>query len=171
GLNTAPSWCTNGPTIHQGFDFLKNAGLPATYTLVNDPLITRALTQGLIPDQKQPKTLNWTLNVQRELYRGGVLEARYLGTRGLFLPVQIRLNSQSAFDAGLTPLPTYLDPSQVPAAVRNPAITLAAFDNCNPLPLLLYGFAGNVTAHLPLVPSTYHSGAVSICRTSCQRRP
>src|SRR5438874_5371205 len=158
-FNPAPAWCTNGGQIAQGFDFLKNGGLPSTYTLVNDPAITRALTQGLIADQKQPKTLNWTLNIQRELYRGGVLEVRYLGTRGLFLPVQIRLNSQSAFDAGLTPLPTYLDPSQVPAAVPNPANTLAAFDNFNPLPLLQYGFAGNVTAHLPLGASTYHGGA------------
>jgi len=160
GFNPAPSWCNNGGTA-----FLANGGLPSTYTLVNDPLITRALTQGLIPDQKEPKTLNWTLNVQRELYRGGVLEARYLGTRGLFLPVQIRLNSQSAFDAGLAPLPTYLDPSQVPATISNPANTLAAFDNFNPQPLSQYGFAGNVTAHLPLGASTYHGGALTFSQS------
>jgi len=160
-FNPAPAWCTNGATIQQGFDFLKNGGLPSSYTLVNDPQITRALTQGLIADQKEPKTLNWTLNIQRELYKGGILEARYLGTRGLFLPVQIRLNSESAFDAGLTPLPTYLDPSQVPATVASPANTLAAFDNFNPQPLSQYGFAGSVTEHLPVGSSTYHGGALS----------
>ena len=159
-FNPAPAWCTNG-----GTSFLANGGLPSTYTLVNDPQITRALTQGIIADQKAPKTLNWTLNVQRELYRGGVLEARYLGTRGLFLPVQVRLNSQSAFDAGLKPLPTYLDPSQVPAAVPTPASTLADFDNYDARRLLQYGFAGNVTGHLPLGASTYHGGALTFTQT------
>ena len=155
----APSWCTTNT------GFLANGGLPATYTLVNDPTITRALTQGRIPDQKEPKTLNWTLSIQRELYRGGVLEARYLGTRGLFLPVQIRLNSEGAFSAGLTPLPTYLDPAQVPATVTNPASTLATFDAYNPQPLAQYGFFGNVTEHQPIGSSTYHGGALSFAQS------
>jgi len=158
-FNPAPSWCTTGTA------FLANGGLPATYTLVNDPAITRALTQGRIPDQKEPKTLNWTLSVQRELFRGGVLEARYLGTRGLFLPVQIRLNSEGAFSAGLTPLPTYFDPSQVPATVTSPASTLATFDNYNPQPLAQYGFFGNVTEHQPIGSSTYHGGALSFSQS------
>ena len=158
-FNPAPSWCTTGTA------FLANGGLPATYTLVNDPSVTRALTQGRIPDQKAPKTLNWSLSVQRQLYRGGVLEARYLGTRGLFLPVQIRLNSKGAFNAGLTPLPTYLDPSQVPAAVANPASTLATFDAYDPFPLEQYGFFGNVTEHQPIGSSTYHGGALSFVQS------
>ena len=164
-FNPAPAWCTNGPDFEHGFDFLKNGGLPANYTLVNDPLITRALTQGVIADQKQPKTLNWTFNVQRELYHGGVLEARYLGTRGLFLPVQIRLNSEGAFTAGLTPLPVYFDPSQVPAAVASPASTLATFDAFNPQPLAQYGFVGSVTEHLPVGASTYHGGALTFSQS------
>jgi hypothetical protein len=158
-FSPAPSWCTTGT------GFLANGGLPATYTLVNDPTITRALTQGRIPDQKAPKTLNWTLSVQRQLYRGGVLEARYLGTRGLFLPVQIRLNSMSAFDAGLAPLPTYLDPSQVPGTVTSPASTLAAFDTFNPQSLAQYGFLGNVTEHQSIGASTYHGGALSFTQS------
>src|SRR6185436_11658502 len=158
-FNPAPSWCTTGTA------FLANGGLPATYTLVNDPSITRALTQGRIPDQKAPKTLNWTLSVQRELFRGGVLEARYLGTRGLFLPVQVRLNSEGAFSAGLAPLPTYSDPSQVPATVTSPASTLATFDNYNPQPLSQYGFFGNVTEHQSIGSSTYHGGALSFSQS------
>ncbi len=162
-FNPVPAWCATGS--NPGHAFLASGGLPATYTLVNDPLVTRGLTQGVIADQKEPKTLNWTLNVQRELYKGGVLEARYLGTRGLFLPVQVRLNSQSAFEAGLAPLPTYLDPSQVPATIATPANTLAAFDNFNALPLSQYGFFGNVTEHLPIGASTYHGGALSFSQS------
>src|SRR6185369_1250303 len=47
-FNPAPAWCANGGTA-----FLANGGLPATYTLVNDPLVTRGLTQGVIPAQKE----------------------------------------------------------------------------------------------------------------------
>ena len=158
-----PSWCPTG--TNPGAGFLANGGLPATYTLVNDPSVTRALTQGRIPDQKAPKTLNWSFSVQRQLYRGGVLEARYLGTRGLFLPVQIRLNSKGAFSAGLTSLPTYLDPAQVPATVANPASTLATFDAYDPFLLDQYGFLGNVTEHQPIGSSTYHGGALSFVQS------
>jgi uncharacterized protein YaiE (UPF0345 family) len=154
-FNPAPAWCTNG-----GTGFLANGGLPATYTLPSDPTLARGLTQGLIADVKNPKTLNWSLGVQRELYRGGVFEARYLGTRGLRLPVQIRLNSEGAFSAGLTPLPTYLDPSQVPVSVNSPASTLATFDGYNPQPLSRYGFLSNVTVHEPVGASTYHGGSL-----------
>lgn len=155
-----PSWCSTGT------GFLANGGLPATYTLPSDPNLARALTQGLIPDTRNPKTLNWSLSVQRELYRGGVLEARYLGTRGLHLPVQIRLNTKGAFAAGLTPLPTYFDASEVPATVTNPASTLANFDNYDPLVLAPYGFQGNVTAHLPIGSSTYHGGSIQFTQNT-----
>jgi hypothetical protein len=154
-FNPAPAWCTNG-----GTGFLASGGLPATYTLPSDPTLARGLTQGLIADVKNPKTLNWSLGVQREVYRGGVIEARYLGTRGLRLPVQIRLNSEGAFTAGLTPLPTYLDPSQVPAAVTSPASTLATYDSYNPQVLSQYGFLSNVTVHEPIGASTYHGGSL-----------
>jgi hypothetical protein len=149
-----PAWCSTGN------NFLATGGLPPTYTLPSDPTLARALTQGLIPDTKNPKTLNWSLSVQRELYRGGTLEARYLGTRGIHLPVQIRLNSKGAFAAGIAPLPTYFDASEVPATVVNPASTLATFDNYNPLVLAPLGFQSNVTVHEPIGSSTYHGGAV-----------
>lgn len=153
-FNPAPSWCTTGT------GFLANGGLPATYTLPSNPTLARGLTQGLIADVRNPKTLNWSLGFQRELFRGGVLEARYLGTRGLRLPVQLRLNSKGAFSAGLTPLPTYFDASQVPATVTNPASTLSSFDNYNPQILSQYGFLSNLTVHEPIGASTYHGGSL-----------
>lgn len=153
-FNPAPSWCSTGT------GFLANGGLPATYTLPSDPTLARGLTQGLIADVKNPKTLNWSLAVQRELFRGGVLEARYLGTRGLRLPIQIRLNSKGAFSAGLHPLPTYFDASQVPATITSPASTLFDFDNYNPQVLSQYGFFSNMTVHEPWGSSTYHGGSL-----------
>ena len=83
--------------------------------------------------------------MQHELFRNSSLEVRYVGTRSLELPVQQRLNSASAFDpnfagGGLTPLPTYVNPADVPVAVTSPASTLQSFDNYNPLPLSGDGF-------------------------------
>jgi len=49
-----------------------------------------------------PKILTWSLGVQHELARNTSIEVRYLGTRGLELPVQFRRNLESAFDAGIT---------------------------------------------------------------------
>jgi hypothetical protein len=116
---------------------------------VNVPPVTqaeaRAATQSLIPDHVSPKVITWTLGVQHELFRNSSLEVRYVGTRSLELPVQQRLNSASAFDpnfagGGLTPLPTYVNPADVPVAVTSPASTLQSFDNYNPLPLSGDGF-------------------------------
>src|SRR6266496_3366441 len=66
-----------------------------------------ALTTAFIDDTVMPKILTWTLGVQQEVYRNATIEVRYLGTRGLELPVQFRRNRISGFDGGLTALPEY----------------------------------------------------------------
>ncbi len=67
-------------------------------------------------DQVAPKTYTWTLSVQREFAKNYVLELRYLGTRALNLPVQIRLNAISVFEQHPElVLPTYFSNSAVPA--------------------------------------------------------
>jgi hypothetical protein len=88
-----------------------------------------------------------------------------VGTRSLELPVQQRLNSASAFDpnfagGGLTPLPTYVNPADVPVAVTSPVSTLQSFDNYNPLPLSGDGFLGSMTTFPAIGTGTYHSGSV-----------
>ncbi len=169
-LAGAPQWCATfdpanptNPAAGQGF--LQFGGL----LQVNVPPVTqadaRAATQSLIPDHVSPKVITWTLGVQHELFRNTSFEVRYVGTRSLELPVQRRLNSASAFDphfagGGITPLPTYINASDVPAAVANPASTLESFDNFNPLPLSGDGFFGSVTTFPPIGSGTYHSGSV-----------
>ncbi len=169
-LAGAPQWCATfdpanptNPAAGQGF--LQFGGL----LQVNVPPVTqadaRAATQSLIPDHVSPKVITWTLGVQHELFRNSSLEVRYVGTRSLELPVQRRLNSASAFDpnfagGGITPLPTYINASDVPAVVTNPASTLQSFDNFNPLPLSGDGFFGAVTTFPPIGSGTYHAGSV-----------
>ena len=92
----------------------------------------QAATQGIILDQVQPKVLTWTLGVQRELMKDTSLELRYLGTRATQLPIQARINTQSAFHAGLQPLAdVFLDASQVPATIVGGS-RLSDFENFDP---------------------------------------
>jgi hypothetical protein len=57
-------------------------------------------------DQTMPRVTTWTLSLQREVFRNSSVELRYLGTRGMKLPVQRQVNTTSAFDNGAQALPT-----------------------------------------------------------------
>ncbi|MFY9527624.1 MAG: hypothetical protein WAR24_01825, partial [Candidatus Acidiferrales bacterium] len=94
---------------------------------------------------------------------GTALELRYLGTRANHLPVQARLNTRTAFTAGLQPLPTFFNASEVPATITGGS-RLSDFENFNPLRFADEGFLGFVTAFPPIGNSIYHSGAVDLQR-------
>ncbi len=108
------------------------------------------------------------------------MEVRYLGTRGLSLPVQFRRNFESGFDAGLTPLPEYFRAADVPATVAATAATRApwdAFTKCTPATppatpapcnnvYFPFGFAANVTSDPPFASSTYHAGSINFTQRS-----
>src|SRR5262249_19579478 len=83
-LTPTPSW------VASGTGFLAGGGLPQTYIPPADQAGARALTSAYLPDNELPKILTWSLGVQHELYRNAQIEVRYVGTRGLLLPVQYR---------------------------------------------------------------------------------
>jgi hypothetical protein len=171
-VTPAPVWCTNG-----GHGFLANGGLPAILLPPTTQAAARGLTTSYIDDTVMPKIMTWTLGVQHELYRNATVEVRYLGTRGLELPVQFRRNFHSYFDAGGTPLPTFFRASDIPTTFTASTPTDIPFNtfscptnpyaNCTTNVLLAnntyqqYGFLGNVTADPPLGSSTYHAGSVN----------
>jgi hypothetical protein len=161
-LAAAPAWCTNGGTA-----FLANGGLPQVLTPPQTADEARAITSSFIDDTVMPKYYTWSLGIQRELYQGATFEARYLGTRGLSLPVQYRLNKQGAFFAGLSPLPVYFNSSEVPTTMASaPANTytdffnfannLGSFTNTGSNLWQQYGFFSNVTNDPPFGNSRYH---------------
>jgi hypothetical protein len=168
-LTPQPAWCpavspgvpyNEAFIIANGRNFLANSGLPGTFVPQTlSPAAARAGTQGLIVDTVAPKTLTWSLGVQRELGQNNALELRYVGTRGLSLPVQLRRN------AGLVPpdnlfLPTYLSQSEVPANVSLTAPSLTDFQNAAVRPYAVDGFLSNITAFDPVGSSIYHGGSV-----------
>jgi hypothetical protein len=176
-LNPTPSWCATKTA------FLAGGGLPQNFPIPATAADARALTTAFIDDTVMPKIFTWSLGVQHEVYRNSTIEVRYLGTRGLELPVQYRRNFISYFDAGGTPLPMFFSASSIPATFDSSTPTDAAFytfasnyGNCGTTDPLLptpgltqstpdiyqqYGFCGNVTSDPPRGNSIYHAGSVN----------
>ncbi len=162
-LSPQPSWCATGS------GFLAGGGLPAVYVPNTDPAANRALTTSFVDDTIMPKVLNWTLGVQHEIYPGATVELRYLGTRGISLPVQYRMNRISAFDAGIASLPTYFSASQVPGSVTPGLVgvnTDAAFNGFDSNQWAAQGFTANVTGDPAFGSSIYHSGSATFTQRS-----
>jgi hypothetical protein len=109
-----------------------------------------------------PKTLTWSLSVQHELVQNNALEVRYVGTRGINLPAQIRRNAALVPDSLF--LPTFFSPSDVPASVPITAPSVADFRNAAVRPYSADGFLSNVTAFDPASSSTYHGGSIQFTR-------
>jgi hypothetical protein len=77
------------------------------------------------------------------------------------LPVQFRRNHISAFDAGITPLPTFFKTSDVPATWTPSTPTDGPVNGFNSNVYAQYGFSGNITSDPPFGSSTYHGGSVN----------
>jgi hypothetical protein len=75
--------------------FLASGGLAQPPVVGGDltPQQARAQTTFFAPDQRLPYSMQWNAGVQQQLWRGIVVEAKYLGARTLDIPVQTRLNS------------------------------------------------------------------------------
>ena len=113
-LSLPPQFSTNVEMSGLGRPgFLAGGGIPPN-TMVGALTASEArrLTQGYIPDQKRPQSIQWNFGIQHVFAQDYTAEVRYLGTRGLFLPLQVQLNRQAV----VTPanaLPVYSSmPSQ-----------------------------------------------------------
>lgn len=115
GLSTSASCFWNDPlNPASGVGFLAGGGLPfeATIPPIASATDARQATSGYIPNQKLPYSETWTLGIQHIFANKYTAEVRYVGTRGIHLPVQMRLNRQ-AKTSPTEFLPTYFtDPGQ-----------------------------------------------------------
>jgi hypothetical protein len=149
-------------------NFLANGGIPPTVSAgaTTDPAAARAATSAWIPDQQVPYSLSWSLTYQREFHKNYALEVRYLGSRGIHLPTQNRINIQDrVFDGPGGFLPTFFSaPSQ--STVDNLPTSLADIEGrSNILPqYLAAGFTSPIAAFLANGNSTYHAGSVSLTK-------
>lgn len=150
-------------------NFLKNGGLPpGTSVAVPEGADARAATSGFIPDQKRPEAYSWNFGIQHEFGGNYVFESRYVGTRGLFLPMQLQLNRQPTVTPS-TALPVYFTaPSQ--AVLNSLPNTLAGittnFNNGGFIVpgYLNAGFVAPITAFMPTGNSIYHGWSNQLTR-------
>lgn len=149
-------------------NYLANGGIPNVLAATgNDPVAARAATGAWIPDQEVPYSLTWTGSFQRQFYKDYSLELRYLGTRGIHLLTQNRINRQNKVGNGLSGLPTFL---ARPSQAELDALTLSLNDiqarsNFEPR-FEAAGFTnpGSVIAFLSNGNSTYHGASAQLVR-------
>jgi hypothetical protein len=82
----------NNPLYANGF--LTGGGIPNfAVKPFPDQKSAAAVTSAYVPvNQKTPKSIDWTLGVQHQFMNDFTMEIRYVGTRGIHLPAQVREN-------------------------------------------------------------------------------
>jgi Carboxypeptidase regulatory-like domain len=157
------------PDDPNSFNYLARGGIPNTGTGVTfaDVFEQRAATASFITDQEVPYSLTWTLSIQRQFKTNWSVELRYLGTRGIHLLTQNRLNIQPTVGPFVgAGLPTFFtEPTQ--AQVNALALDLADIQARNPIVPAFdaAGFNGNfLVGFLPNGNSTYHGGSAQLIR-------
>jgi hypothetical protein len=148
--------------------FLANGGLPDTPVAITDPVVARQNTGAFIPDQEIPYSLTWTGSYQRQFGQDWSLELRYVGTRGVHLLTQNRINRQAkvAPEDGNRGLPTFLT---APSLATLNSLTLD-LNQINARSSFLPEFAAagfngaSVVAFLSNGNSTYHGGSVQVTK-------
>jgi hypothetical protein len=148
--------------------FLAGGGLPDTPVALTDPTVARQNTGAWIPDQQVPYSLTWTGSYQRQFGSNWSFEARYVGTRGVHLLSQNRINrtAKVAPEDGRTGLPTFL---ATPTQAQLNALTLdldAINARSSYVPqFAAAGFDGaSVVAFLSNGNSTYHGASAQVSK-------
>jgi len=149
-------------------NFLANGGLPDSPVALTDPDVARANTGAWIPDQEVPYSLTWTTSFQRQFGNDWSFEARYVGTRGIHLLSQNRINRQAKVspEDGRSGLPTFFT---APTQAQLDALTLS-LDDIDARSSYVPRFANagfndaSVVAFLSDGNSTYHGGSVQVTK-------
>ncbi|HVW86563.1 MAG TPA: hypothetical protein VHB50_17880, partial [Bryobacteraceae bacterium] len=134
----------------------------------------RAGTSAYVPDQVLPYSINWNLSVQRSFAKDYTLSVSYVGTRGVHLPTQVRLDQEAIVQPGHS-LPTYLsNPGQaaldaLPLTLETLQAQFKATKTPNAsggIPLSYYnaGFQSQITAFMPWSNSHYNGLSAQLDR-------
>ena len=167
--------CTGGPATGcsqaggPGAGFLANGGIKPNATGSVPTLADlRAGTGGYVPNQTRPEAVQWNIGVQHVFANNYTFESNYIGTHGVYLPVQIQLNRQPVVNAS-NALPLYYSmPSQGTLdSLTNTLSGLEALKSAggNILPgYLAAGFTGIITSYQPWGNSSYNGWANTLTR-------
>jgi len=160
--------CPGLPVCPADGTFLKSGGIPPTSGgIVTFPTLAdqiAATSNHVVVDQKDPKSIQWTLGAQHTFWKDYTVEVRYLGTRGIHLNTQERINRQPKTTSSFF-LPTYVTaPSQ--AALDALPVTLTQINAQSSL-VPAYAAAGFTTSLVQFTPngdSIYHGLATQVTK-------
>jgi hypothetical protein len=153
-------------------NFLKNGGLPGTaQALPTDARGALALVGSYTFGGKRPYGVTWNLGVQRVFHHDYTFEARYVGTKGVHLWNQTRLN-MSPLVSSTNSIPTYFS---MPSAATFASLTktLGQVESYivpgatagNPYNFLAsLGSASAITSYAPQAYSSYNGLALQLTR-------
>ena len=171
-LSSPPAYCSNGGAVGPpaAGGFLSSGALPTTPLPPTTAADARSATGAFIVDTVNPKTYTWSLGVQHEFTKDWLVETRYVGTRGVSLPIQIRRSGgvPIPLDRRLT---TYINASEVPAnAAGLPSLAdIQNYPGSGTLALESFGFDGGfMTAFDPIGNSIYHGGSIDVQRRAAK---
>ncbi len=168
----------NGPTAacpYSTTGFLANGGYPAgngsgLQTFPDIPT-QQEFTSGYVPNQKIPYTETWNLGIQHIFANKYTLETRYVGTRGVHLPVQDQLNKQPQVTAA-NYIPTFLtQPTSAQIAAIQPftqsplgSFVPSYISGCAGAAFASPCFASSLTSYQPYGGSLYHGLQTQLSR-------
>jgi Carboxypeptidase regulatory-like domain len=171
-LSSPPAYCRNGGAVGPpaAGGFLASGALPTTPLPPTTAAEARSATSAFIVDTVNPKTYTWSLGVQHELTKNWVVETRYVGTRGVSLPIQIRRSAGVPIPVNRR-LPTYLNASAIPAngAALSSLADILNYPGSGTLAFESLGFDGGfMTAFDPIGNSIYHGGSIDVQRRAAK---
>jgi hypothetical protein len=147
-------------------NFLANGGILSTPNPATTTADARAATSAFIPDQKVPYSITYTLSFQREFLRDWSFETRYLGTRGVHLLTQNRINDQSVVSQNNV-LPMFTSPL-TQAQIDAMSLTLDQVENARSIYVPAFDAAGFnqnfITTYLSNGNSSYHAFSAQLTR-------
>jgi hypothetical protein len=115
-----------------------------------------AATAGYVPKQTLPYTETWNFGVQHSFGGKYTAEVRYVGTRGIHLPVQDQINKQSKVSASQF-LPTYLTaPTQAGLDALTTTLTQINANSAILPNFKTAGFVNSITSYQPFGRSIYN---------------
>uniref|UniRef100_Q01XC9 Cna B domain protein n=1 Tax=Solibacter usitatus (strain Ellin6076) TaxID=234267 RepID=Q01XC9_SOLUE len=146
--------------------FLANGGFGPNLSVSGQltPQQARENTSGYITNQVLPYAIQWNFGIQHVFAKDYTFEARYLGTRGVHLPMQQQINRSSPV-TGTNQIPTYMSAPGT-AALAGLPLTVGDLRNMgNVLPQFgAAGFTSAITAYTSQGWSTYNGLALQANR-------
>lgn len=147
-----------------GSNFLANGAiLPNTPSASLSQAEARAATSAYVPDQKLPYSIQWNFGIEHQFANNYTVEARYLGTRGVHLDVQQRMNISSPVTAA-NALPTFFA-QPTAGQLTGLSRTLGDIPEDNVLPqFAAAGFNNVIVENAPIGNSSYNGLALELRR-------